>query len=120
LPRVPGKRELAPPEEISKDPTAHLDADALARYLYRTPMKNTYTITEAQAKLPKLVREATGGHAFGITKHGETVAYLISCERLEAILETLEIMANPKAMKAIRDARAGRTKMYPVEVLDDL
>jgi prevent-host-death family protein len=83
-------------------------------------MKTTYTITEAQAKLPKLVREAKVGHAFGITKHGETVAYLISCERLESILETLEIMANPKAMKAIRDARAGRTKMYPVEVLDDL
>jgi len=83
-------------------------------------MKSTYTITEAQAKLPKLVREAGAGHAFGIARHGETVAYLISRERMEAILETLEIMANPKAMKAIRDARAGRGKSYPVEVLDDL
>ncbi|MFH0907145.1 MAG: type II toxin-antitoxin system prevent-host-death family antitoxin [bacterium] len=83
-------------------------------------MKSTYSITEAQAKLPKLVREAKAGHAFGITKHGETVAYLISHERLGSILETLEIMANPEAMKAIRDHKAGRMKFYPVEILDDL
>ncbi len=37
-------------------------------------MKTTYSITEAQAKLPMLVRE--------------TAAYLISKERLEGILET--------------------------------
>ena len=82
-------------------------------------MKTTYTITQAQAKLPMLVREAKGGDAFAITKHGETVAYLISPERLEAILETLEIMANPEAMKAIRDYEAGRTKFYPLEALDE-
>jgi prevent-host-death family protein len=83
-------------------------------------MKTTYTITEAQAKLPKLVRETSDGSAFAITKHGETVAYLLSSERLGAILETLEIMANPEAMKAIRDYKAGKTKFYPVEILDDL
>ena len=83
-------------------------------------MKTTYTITEAQAKLPMLVREASDADAFAITKHGETVAYLISKERMESVLETLEIMANPEAMKAIRDDRAGRIKYLPLKALDDV
>ena len=38
---------------------------------------------------------------------------------MEAIIESLEIMGNPKAMKAIRDYEAGRTKMKDVSCLDE-
>ena len=44
---------------------------------------------------------------------------LISRDRMEAILETLEIMANPNAMKAIRDYETGKVRMVPVSVLDE-
>jgi prevent-host-death family protein len=81
-------------------------------------MKTTYTITEAQAKLPQLVRETAEGTTLAITKHGETTAYLISRERLEGILESLEILANPEAMKAIAADRKGRTKFSPLEAMD--
>lgn len=83
-------------------------------------MKTTYTITEAQAKLPKLVRETADGTIYSITRHGETEAYLISRDRMMSILETLEIMANPKAMKAIRAHRSGKMKFLPVEALDEI
>jgi hypothetical protein len=33
---------------------------------------------------------------------------------MEAIVETMELLANPKAMKAIGDDRAGRTKFLPL------
>ena len=82
-------------------------------------MKTTYTVTEAQAKLPMLVRETAGGTALAITRHGETAAYLISRDRLEGMLETLEILANPEAMKAIAADRAGRTKYTGIESLDE-
>jgi antitoxin YefM len=81
-------------------------------------VKTTYSITSAQAKLPKLVRECAKG-LITITKRDETVAYVVSRERMEAIIETLEIMGNPKAMKALKDAREGKTKYYPLESLDE-
>jgi len=46
-------------------------------------------------------------------------AYIVSRDRWEAVLETMEIMANPKAMKAIRNHEAGRTKYKDVSCLDE-
>ncbi len=81
-------------------------------------MKTTYSITRAQANFPKLVRESEDG-LIAITKHDETVAFVVSRERMESILETMEILANPKAMEAIRKDRAGKIKYYPLESLDE-
>ena len=81
-------------------------------------MKTTYSITSAQANLPKVVRESVHG-LITITKRDEAVAYVVSRERMEAIIETLEIMGNPKAMKALKDAREGKVKYYPLESLDE-
>jgi antitoxin YefM len=81
-------------------------------------VKTTYSITSAQANLPKVVREAAHG-LITITKRDEAVAYVVSRERMETLLETMEILANPKAMKALKDAREGKTKYYPLESLDE-
>ncbi len=82
-------------------------------------MKTTYTITEAQARLPRMVRETAGGTALAITRHGETAAYLISKDRLDGVLETLELMANPELMRAIAEDRAGQITFQPIETLDE-
>ena len=81
-------------------------------------MANTYSITEAQAKFPSVVREAAE-HPVVITRRDKVVGYLLSPERFEAILETMEILANPEAMKAIRDAEEGKTKYHPISILDE-
>ncbi len=86
--------------------------------LYSLDVRTTYSITSAQAKLPTLVRECAKG-IVTITKRDEAVAYVVSRDRMEAIIETLEIMGNPKAMKALKDAREGKTKYYPLESLDE-
>lgn len=67
-------------------------------------VKTTYNLTETLAKLPKLAQEP--------------MTQPISRERLEGMLETLEILANPKAMKAIGADRAGRTKYVGLVALD--
>jgi prevent-host-death family protein len=79
---------------------------------------STYSVSEAQAQLPALLKKAQDD-LIAIAKRDKTVAYLISAERLEAIAETLEIMADEKAMKAIRRARKGQGKYYPMDVLDE-
>lgn len=82
-------------------------------------MSSTYSITEAQARLPSLVKKAVDSPVI-ITRRDKVVGYLLSPERMEGILETMEILADPKAMKAIRDAQSGKTKYYPLASLDDL
>lgn len=81
-------------------------------------MKTTYSITSAQANLPTVVRECTKG-LITITKHDEAVAYVVSRDRMETLIETMEILSNPKAMEALRKDRQGKTKYYPLESLDE-
>lgn len=76
----------------------------------------TLEIGEAQAQLPRLLRSKK---TVTISRRGETVAFLVSRDRMEGILESLEILSNPSAMKAIRRARSGKGKYIPLEQLDD-
>lgn len=81
-------------------------------------MKSTYSISRAQNQFPRLVREAEAG-AIAITRHDETVAYVVSRERMEAIVETMEVLANPDAMRALRLYERGRMSFHPIEDLGD-
>jgi prevent-host-death family protein len=81
-------------------------------------VRSTYSVSEAQAQLPALLKKAEE-ELIAIAKRDKTVAYLVSAERMEAIAETLEIMADPKAMRALRRSREGKGRYYPVTVLDE-
>jgi len=81
-------------------------------------MSSTYSVTEAQTNLPRLLKDAAD-NSIAIRRRDKTVAYLVSSERMEAIAETLEILANPDAMKAIRAHRAGKMKFFPLSSLDE-
>lgn len=79
-------------------------------------MSSTYSVSEAQTNLPRLLKDATH-HSIAIRRRDETVAYLVSRRRMEAIAETLELLANPEAMKVIRAHQAGRMKFFPLSSL---
>ena len=76
-------------------------------------METSHSVAQAQANLPRLVREATDG-PIAITQHAETVAYLISRARMDAIVESLDLSGNPEAMKALRVYERGKTKFLPL------
>jgi prevent-host-death family protein len=80
--------------------------------------RSTYSVTQAQSTLPRLVREAESGELVRITRRDETVAYLVSRAHFEAIVETMELLANPRARKAIGEHRAGRTRFLPLTAID--
>jgi len=82
-------------------------------------MADSYTIKTAQQKFSALVQDAAD-HPVTITKQGRAVAVLMSIERMEAIAETMEVLADPKAMTAIRKHREGRAAYHDVSVLDSL
>ena len=73
-------------------------------------MKSTVSISEGQNNFPALIKAAERGRVVTVTRHDQPVAHVMSHERMTAIVETLEIMANPAAMKAIRDHQSGKTK----------
>lgn len=82
-------------------------------------MDSSITISELQAQAPRCVRRAEKEGAVSIARHGRTVAFLVSRDRMEAIIETLEIMGNPDVMKAIREYERGEVKMKDVSCLDE-
>jgi PHD/YefM family antitoxin component YafN of YafNO toxin-antitoxin module len=81
-------------------------------------MASTYSVTEAQASLPAILKKAHG-ELIVVTRREKAVAYIVSAERMAGIAETLEIMADPEAMKAIRRARGGKGKYFPLAALDE-
>jgi PHD/YefM family antitoxin component YafN of YafNO toxin-antitoxin module len=78
-------------------------------------MKSTYSITEAQANLPKIV---SSDRVIGISRHNVVQGFYIPRERFEALLETMEILANPKAMDIINKDKAGKLKYRPFSEID--
>jgi prevent-host-death family protein len=80
---------------------------------------DTYTIKTAQQRFSAVVQEAAD-HPVTITKQGKAVAVMMSIERMEAIAETMEILADPKAMSVIRAHREGRGVYHDVSKLDEL
>jgi PHD/YefM family antitoxin component YafN of YafNO toxin-antitoxin module len=71
-------------------------------------------VTEAQANLPKLIRR----DSFTIARHGKVVGVFLSRERIEALIESMELLGNPEFNAALREHLAGRGKTYTVEELD--
>jgi hypothetical protein len=79
-------------------------------------MKHTLTVTQGQAQFPALCRK---GKTSAITRNGEVVAFIVPRKRMAGLLEQMEILANPQAMSAIRQAKAGKTSDHPLSALDE-
>ena len=75
---------------------------------------STYTISQAQAKLPSLIRE----DSFAISVHGEVKGFYLSKQRLEAMIESIELLENPDFTVALKAHQSGKSKTYTVEQLD--
>ncbi|MBP7140935.1 MAG: type II toxin-antitoxin system Phd/YefM family antitoxin [Opitutaceae bacterium] len=73
-------------------------------------MKSTVSISEGQNHFPSLIKAAETGRVVTVTRHDVPVACVMSYERMAAVAETLEVMANPAAARAIAKHRAGKTR----------
>ena len=75
---------------------------------------STYPVSQAQARLPSLLKE----DSFAISVHGEIRGFYFSRERVEAMAETLELLGNPEFVATLKQFQSGKMKFQPVEVLD--
>lgn len=68
---------------------------------------STLPLAEAKAHLIELVgRVATQHERVVVTVHGRPSAVLLAVEDLEALEETLAVLADPDAMRGLAEARA--------------
>ncbi|HEY1661964.1 MAG TPA: type II toxin-antitoxin system Phd/YefM family antitoxin [Verrucomicrobiae bacterium] len=79
-------------------------------------MKDIYTVREAQANLPKLCNSKK---RFVIARRNDPVYVALPLEEFDALLETMEILANPEAMKILRASKAGKLKYTKLDLNDD-
>ena len=75
------------------------------------------TVSEAKTHLPELIREVDRRYeAFIITKNGVPKAVLMSCDELEGLLETIDIVKDERLVKSLRraqkEAREGKVVSF--------
>jgi PHD/YefM family antitoxin component YafN of YafNO toxin-antitoxin module len=71
-------------------------------------------VTEAQARLNQLIDT----DSFAISRHGKVVGIYLSKDRIEALVETMELLSNPGFAKALKDYESGRMKLHNTADLD--
>jgi prevent-host-death family protein len=82
-------------------------------------MTTTFKAADAKTHFSRLLRQVEAGETIAISKRDETVAFLVPRARLEALVETIEVLGNSAAMQAIRQHEAGKLSFYPVSALDE-
>jgi hypothetical protein len=71
-------------------------------------MDSTVTITELQGHTPKIVRETEHRGYTAISRSGKIVAFVLSKDRMEALIETMDLMNNPQFISIMKDYKAGK------------
>jgi prevent-host-death family protein len=72
----------------------------------------TTSLADAKNRLSELVNAVQGTwERVTITRNGRPAAVLVAPEDLESLVETLEILSDPEAMAAIREARTGAEEL---------
>ena len=76
---------------------------------------STYTVSQAQARLPSLIKE----DSFAISVHGEVKGFYLSKATIEGMLESLELLAKPEFAAALKAHQSGQGKTHTLEELDE-
>jgi hypothetical protein len=74
----------------------------------RIIMNSTVTVSELQAQTPKVIRETERRGFTSVSRHGKIVAVMLSHDRIEAMIESMELLNNPEFMGVLKDYQAGK------------
>lgn len=80
-------------------------------------MTHTITLKELRPGLPKVVEDIDKKWGrYVVTRHGKPSIVMLGVEDYESLMETLDILADPKAMAGLRkgqeDIRRGRVHSW--------
>ena len=72
------------------------------------------SIADLQTASAALVQQAETEGIVPISRNGRTVAFLVSRDKLAALLETMELQKNAELMALVRADKASQVKFSPV------
>lgn len=80
-------------------------------------MTHTITLKELRPELPKVVDQIHNKwERYIVTKHGKPSIVMLSIQDYDALMETLDILTDPKAVKSLKqgeeDLRKGKTRNW--------
>ena len=80
-------------------------------------MVNTVSLKELRPELPKVIKRIDGRlDRYIVTRRGKPVVVMLSVDDYESLMETLDILADSRAMAGLRkgeeDIRKGRTRSW--------
>jgi prevent-host-death family protein len=80
-------------------------------------MTKTMSLKQARSRFSSLIDKADRlSERFIVTKNGTPKAVVMGAEEYESWVETLELLSNPKAVKALqqglKDAKAGKVRSF--------
>ena len=73
-------------------------------------------MSKAQAGLPGL---CNSGKSYLITNRDRPTAVLLSIADYESLIETMDLLANGRAMRALRAAQAGKLRYRDLDLADE-
>jgi prevent-host-death family protein len=73
----------------------------------------TIPVAQAKAKLSKLCKSQEG---YLLTDRNKPTAVLLPIADCEAMIETMDLLSDPKAMKTLRAAKAGKLKYKELDL----
>ena len=94
----------------------HQRLDFRSSIVYTFLMPDTYNMKEAQAGLTKLCRS---GKRFVIANRNEPVVVALPVADFEALMETLDVLGDPNAMKVIHAAQQGESTYRTLDLDDE-
>ncbi len=81
-------------------------------------MKNIVSATEGQAGFSSLLKQSQAQGIVPVSKNGRLTAFMVSKEKMAAILETMELQKDAGLMALVKQDRSGKVSYK--EVPDDI
>ena len=80
-------------------------------------MKDIVSVSTLQAGASRLIKRTEADGIVPVSRNGRTVVFLVSRDKMAALLETMELQKNAELMALVKQDRAGKVKF--TEVADE-
>lgn len=77
-------------------------------------MKNIVSVSTLQAGASRLIKRAEADGIVPVSRNGRTVVFMVSRDKMAALMETMELQKNAELMTLINQDRAGKVSYSEV------
>lgn len=92
--------------------------DAWPKKIYIFYMKHIASVSTLQAGVSKLIKRTEAEGIVPVSRNGRTVVFMVSRDKMAALLETMELQKDSGLMALVKQDRSGKVKYseVPVEI----